>query len=244
VAPVIGITSTPLRQQSPVLPVERALNALDRAYIDAVCRAGGASVVLPVQDPSAAAAVIGHLDALVLSGGGDVAPERYGAARHPAVGGVDETRDAWEVELIHEARRQHRPILGICRGAQILNVALGGTLIQHLPDHEPAQGDPHLAPDRFDDAAHHVVIEPGSRLAKVLDREGLCVNTLHHQAIDRCADELVVVARDQHGIIEAVEHADEPILAVQWHPELIAHVAPHDQPFRWVVEEAGSPAGR
>lgn len=242
-APVVGITSTPLKQQSPVLPVERALDALDRAYIDAVCRAGAASVVLPVQDPSVAADVVAHLDALVLSGGGDVDPTLYGATPHPAVAGVDVQRDEWEIALIHEARRQGRPMLGICRGAQVLNVALGGTLVQHLPDVH-AGGAPHLAPDRFDDAAHHVEIEPGSRLAKVLDRDALHVNTLHHQAIDRPADELVVVARDQHGVIEGVEHPDEPILGVQWHPELIVHVPPHDQPFRWVVEEAAGPGRR
>jgi len=241
VAPVVGITSTPLQQRNAVLDVDRALNALDRAYIDAVCRAGGASVVLPVQDPSSAADVVARLDALVFSGGGDVAPERYGATRHPAVAGVDEARDAWEVELVHEARRQGRPVLAICRGAQILNVALGGTLVQHLPDH--GHGDPHLVPHRFDDSAHHVELAAGSRLAKVLERESLDVNTLHHQAVDRCADELVVVARDQHGVVEGVEHPDEPILGVQWHPELIAHVPPHDRPFRWLVDEARELAG-
>lgn len=239
-APVIGITSTPLRQPSPVLPVERALTALDRAYTDAVAAAGGASVVLPVQDPARAPDVVGHLDAVLLSGGGDVDPARYGAEPHPAVAGVDPERDAWEAAVIHEARRQGRPVLGICRGAQILNVTLGGTLVQHLPDHGDGHGDPHLVADRFDAAAHHVEVEPGSRLAKVLDRERVHVNTLHHQAIDRCADELVVVARDQHGVVEGVEHPDEPILAVQWHPELIARTPPHDQPFRWLVEEASA----
>lgn len=237
---VVGITSPPARTRSPVLGVERALTTLDRSYIEAVARAGGAAVVLPIQDPACAADVIGRVDAVVLSGGGDVAPERYGATPHPAVGGVHEERDAWEVAVIAAARAGGRPVLAICRGLQVLNVALGGTLIQHLPEHQAGAGDPHFLPDRFDVASHHVEVLAGSRLAKVLDRERVAVNTLHHQAIDRVADGLVVSACDQHGIIEAVEISDEPVLGVQWHPELIADAPPHDRLFAWVVEEAGS----
>lgn len=238
--PVVGITSPPAQKRSPVLGVERALTTLDRAYIEAVAAAGGASVVLAVQDPALAPAITDRIDALVLSGGGDVAPERYGADRHPSVAGVHEGRDAWEIALIRAARSRELPILAICRGLQILNVALGGTLIQHLPDHEASGGDPHLVPSRFDAAAHHVEVVPGTRLAKVLDREGVDVNTLHHQALDEVAAELVVSGRDQHGLVEAAELPDEPVLGVQWHPELIAHAAPHDRLFTWVVDEAAA----
>jgi putative glutamine amidotransferase len=231
-------------RRSPVLEVDRALTTLDRAYTQAVTEAGGAVVVLPVQPPGNAGVALERVDALVLSGGGDVAPERYGATRHPAVAGVDESRDAWEVALIAQARAASVPVLAICRGLQILNVALGGTLIQHLPEHEAAQGDPHLVPSRFHEGAHHVEVVPGTRMAKVLDTERVDVNTLHHQAIDRCADDLVVVARDQHGLIEGAEHPDEPILGVQWHPELITHVAPHERLFEWIVAEAGSRSRR
>jgi putative glutamine amidotransferase len=240
VPPVVGITSPPAQQHSPVLGVERALTALDRAYIEAVVDAGGASVVLAVQDPALAAPLADRLDALVLSGGGDVAPERYGATRHPAVAGVHEGRDAWEVALIDAARERQLPILAICRGLQILNVALGGTLIQHLPEHHG--GDPHLVPGRFGAAAHHVAVVAGTRLAKVLDADVVDVNTLHHQALDRVAAELVVSARDQHGLVEAAEHPDEAILGVQWHPELIVRASPHDRLFRWVVDEAAARA--
>lgn len=239
-APVVGITSPPAQTQSPVLGVERALTTLDRAYIEGVAAAGGTSVVLPVQDPVHADDVVARLDGLVLSGGGDVAPERYGATRHPAVAGVDEGRDAWEVALIRTARARELPILAICRGLQILNVALGGTLIQHLPDHEASGGDPHLVPSRFDVGAHHVEVVPGTRLAKVLDHERIAVNTLHHQALDEVAGDLVVSGRDQHGIVEAAELPDEPVLGVQWHPELIAHAAPHDRLFAWAVDEAAA----
>jgi len=238
VPPVIGITSSPALRRSPVLEVDRSLTTLDRAYIGAVTDAGGAAVVLPVQPPGNARSTLSSVDALVLSGGGDVAPERYGATRHPAVAGVDESRDAWEVALIAQARACDLPILAICRGHQILNVALGGTLIQHLPAHEGSEANPHLVPSRFDEGAHHVEVVPGSRMAKVLDTDRVDVNTLHHQAIDRVADDLVVVARDQHGLIEGVEHPDQPILGVQWHPELITHVAPHQRLFEWVVGEA------
>jgi len=236
VPPLVGITSSPVHHRNAVLEVDRSLTTLDRAYIDAVTDAGGAAVVLPIQPPEHAAGLIGRLDALLLSGGGDVAPERYGAERHPAVAGVDDARDAWELALIEHARRQGTPILAICRGIQILNVALGGTLVQHLPEH--AQGDPHLVPSRFDEGAHHVHLTAGSCVAKVLDHERLEVNTLHHQAIDRPAEELNVVARDEHGVIEAVEHPDEPIIGVQWHPELIAWDHPQQRLFEWLVEAA------
>ena len=235
--PLVGITSSPALRRSPVLEVDRSLTTLDRAYVDAVTSAEGVPVILPVQPPGNAATVVDRLDALVLSGGGDVAPERYGAARHPAVGGVDESRDAWEVALIAQARQRGLPILAICRGVQILNVALGGTLIQHLPEHE--DGHAHLVPGSYDAASHHVQITPGTTMAKVLDAEVIDVNTLHHQAIDRCADELAVVGVEEHGIVEAVEHPDEAILGVQWHPELISHLAPHHRLFTWLVQQAG-----
>lgn len=237
VPPLVGITSSPALRRSPVLEVDRSLTTLDRAYIEAVTAAEGTAVILPVQSPGNAATIVEHLDALILSGGGDVAPERYGATRHPAVGGVDEDRDAWEVALIAQARQRSLPILAICRGVQILNVALGGTLIQHLPEHD--EGHPHLEPSSFDAATHDVEIAAGTTMAKVLDTDVVHVNTLHHQAIDRCADDLVVVGREEHGVVEAVEHPDEPILGVQWHPELIAHLPPHDRLFSWLVQQAG-----
>jgi putative glutamine amidotransferase len=238
VRPLVGITSSPVHQRNAVLDVDRSLTTLDRAYVDAVTDAGGVALVLPIQPPEHAAEVVERLDALLLSGGGDVAPERYGAERHPAVGGVDDARDDWELALIAEARQHRTPILAICRGIQILNVALGGTLVQHLPEH--AEGDPHLVPSRFDEGAHHVHLSPGSLVAKVLDHERLEVNTLHHQAIDRPAEDLEVVARDQHGVIEAVEHPHEPIIGVQWHPELIAWDHPQQRLFEWLVEAAGA----
>lgn len=235
--PLVGITSSPSLRRSPILEVDRSLFTLDRAYVDAVTAAGGVAVILPVQPAGNAEVVIDRLDGLVLSGGGDVAPERYGATRHPAVGGVDETRDEWEIGLIAQALRRSLPTLAICRGVQILNVALGGTLIQHLPDHD--EGHPHLVPRTFDGASHHVEIVAGSTLAKVLDAETVDVNSLHHQAIDRCADDLAVVGVEEHGFVEAVEHPDEPILGVQWHPELVSHRSPHHRLFEWLVQQAG-----
>ena len=233
-APVVGITSSPARHRSHALLVERDLLTLDRSYVNSVAAAGGAAVVLPVQPAASAEAVVDRIDALVLSGGGDVAPERYGAARHPAVGGVDTARDEWEVALIAQARRREVPILAICRGMQILNVALGGTLIQHLGEHADAPTT-HVTPEHYDAPVHHVQVSTGSCLADVLGTEVVDVNTLHHQAVDRCADDLRIVGRDQDGVVEAVEHPTEPILGVQWHPEMIAHLSPHDRLFDWIV---------
>ena len=138
---------------------------------------------------------------------------------------------------IAQARQRSLPILAICRGVQILNVALGGTLIQHLPDHDDTHL--HLEPGTFDAASHRVDITPGTTTAKVLDTDVVHVNTLHHQAIDRCADDLAVVGIEEHGIVEAVEHPTEPIVGVQWHPELIAHLPPHQRLFDWLVAASG-----
>lgn len=219
----IGITSTAER-----VPSDPHVS-LRRAYVEAVAAAGGLPLVIPVLDPSDAGDVLASLDGIVFSGGGDVDPARYGEVPAPEVYGVDQARDAWEIELALAARI---PILGICRGAQVLNVAAGGTLVQHLPDH--------LDWDRSHDIVHGVSVVAGTRVRSVVGDDSIGVNTLHHQAIAEVGEGLRVVARDDDGVVEAIESAaaERDLIAVQWHPELLVRHTAHAALFEWLVDRA------
>jgi putative glutamine amidotransferase len=185
-------------------------------YAEQVAAAGGIPVLLPPL-PGVAAAV-GRLDGLLLTGGGDIDPARYGAQPHPRTGRVSVLRDAAELELLDAAMAAGLPVLGVCRGMQLLNVARGGTLCQHLPDdagHTPAPGT-------F--GSHPVRVAAGTRLAGILgaNGDGVDVPTAHHQAVDRLGEGLVATAWAEDGVIEAMEPSaagDPFLLAVQWHPE-------------------------
>ena len=186
---------------------------LPTGYHQLVQRAGGLAAMLP-PDPAAgsAAAVVSRLDAVVISGGPDVEPVRYGAEPDPRTGPPARERDAWELALIEAALAADVPLLGICRGHQLLNVALGGTLHQHLDAHAGAPGV-------FE--RHEIKPVPGTLLSTVLP-EPLSVPTYHHQSVDRLAEGLVVGAyASGDGTVEAVElpGADGFVLGVQWHPE-------------------------
>lgn len=162
-----------------------------------------------------------RVDGLVLTGGADLNPARYDEMPHPMLGPVSDIRDQWEIALIRAAQRRATPLLAICRGAQALNVALGGTLLQDLPSQHLS--DINHDPDRPRNSRTHSVELPGeSRLARAVGLTNLEVNSLHHQAIERVADELRIVAIAPDGVIEAVESAaDSPwwCVGVQWHPE-------------------------
>lgn len=179
-------------------------------------------VVPPLSAEGAAASLLDRADALVLTGGEDVNPARYGAAPHPRLGAVSDERDAWEISLVREARRRALPVLAICRGVQILNVALGGTLIQDIPSeisHSPFSHDPDEPRDR---RTHPVSVLSDSRTAAAIGVTSLEVNSVHHQAIQRAAAELRIVATAPDGVIEAVESAPDSAwwcVGVQWHPE-------------------------
>lgn len=205
-----------------------------REYVDAVVAAGGLPVVLPVLEPPLAAEALEGAHGLLVTGGGDIDPHRYGAEAHPEVYGVDPRRDAWELALV--AALGGRPVLGICRGAQLLNVAAGGTLVQHLPDVTELV---HRDRERDREEVHEVEVEPASRLHAVLGGLRAGVNSLHHQAVDRLGDGLAIVARADDGTVEAVEAVDgRQLLGVQWHPELLADREPHRSVFAWLVAAA------
>lgn len=192
--------------------------ALNTAYVRALTRAGLVPVVVPpMLAPDAAGAVLECVQGLVLTGGEDVDPARYHAAPHAKLGETDPARDAVELALIAGARRRQLPILAVCRGIQILNVALGGTLYQDLASERPGRID-HAETQ----ARHGLAVAPGSLLHRTLDTTAMTVNTRHHQAIRDLAPTLRATAWAEDGVIEGAESQDPSdawLLAVQWHPE-------------------------
>ena len=215
-SPLIGLTTYRQQAQSGVWDVHASF--LPGAYLDGVTRGGGVAVLLPPQpvDTGAAGRVLDALDGLIITGGRDVDPGSYGHEPHPETDEPARDRDAWEFALTDAALQRRMPILGICRGAQVLNVALGGTLHQHLPDVIGHSG--HRAGDAvFATSAVRTVA--GSRVAGMVGSSAE-VKCYHHQAIDRLGDGLVVSAADADGVIEAVEiPGPDFVVAVQWHPE-------------------------
>jgi putative glutamine amidotransferase len=232
--PLIGISSYP-RSNSRI--ANREVYPLPTSYVEAVRGGGGSPVILPPGDPDPARLLDG-IDALVLSGGGDVAPVRYNGRSHDTIYGVSEERDSFEIALARAALdRPHLPLLCICRGMQVLNVTLGGDLHPHLPDLGTSTVE-HRLPERLH-THHRAIVDPVSRLAGMLGSTEVTVCSWHHQAIDRLAPGLKAVAWAEDGIIEAVEHESHAFaIAVQWHPEMQLDDAAQQSLFRAFIELA------
>ncbi|MCD0481309.1 gamma-glutamyl-gamma-aminobutyrate hydrolase family protein [Streptacidiphilus sp. ASG 303] len=213
--PLIGVTTYLATARWGVWEEPAVL--LPAAYPALVRAAGGLAVMLPPDGPAAAPAVAARLDALVVSGGPDVDPALYGARRHPRTGPAVPERDRWEAALLRAALAAGLPLLGICRGMQLLNVVCGGTLLQHLPE---AVGHEGHCPSTGAYARHLVLPVPGTTVAGLLPEPAVEVPTYHHQAVDRLGAGLRVAARAADGTVEALE-GDGPgfVLGVQWHPE-------------------------
>ncbi len=236
--PLIGVTTSEMRS-SRAGTLRRhgepphAEMALGMTYLRAIEQAGGMPVVLPPLGD--AVAYLDRLDGICLSGGPDLDPDAYGATeRHAELGPTEPGLDAFELELARAADVRGLPILGICRGAQALNVARGGTLHQHLPGHR--QTEPATA------TTHTVHIEPDSRLAEVAGAGRLRVNSFHHQAVDVLGSGLRAVAHAADGIVEAIE-ASGPrlVLAVQWHAEGLTAQPRHRALFQALVDASSAP---
>jgi len=222
-APLIGVTTSVTVDKIP----ERAY--VNSSYLHAVQQAGGVPVVLPPQlSGSSSERLARGLDGLLLTGGGDIDPAVFGEAPHPTTYEVTPTRDALELWAVRMALARRLPVLAICRGVQVLNVALGGTLFQDVAS-EPGTEIQHGQQEPRDQPTHKVHVKAGSRLAETLGTDELEVNSMHHQALKALGAGLVAVAWAPDQIVEGVELTDPSrfVLGVQWHPEeLIQHSEP------------------
>jgi putative glutamine amidotransferase len=190
------------------------------AYSQAVLACGGAPLLIPIsQDKNSLDAICGRIDGLILSGGPDVNPRFYKEEPRQGLKDVDEAQDLMELELTRQAVAADLPVFGICRGLQVLNVAMGGTLVQDIARQVPKACNHAPRADRSI-VSHKVRIEPKTRLQSILQRHSLWVNSKHHQSVNRPASGLSVAAVATDGIIEALEADDRTfVIAVQWHPE-------------------------
>ncbi len=224
--PVIGITG---RTDQSVRPPNLPLLSITPTYVQATKLGGGAPVIIPPHlEETELRAIFEHLDGLILSGGGDILPALFGKEDSGLLWFVDERRDRAELALGRWALAEGVPLLAICRGAQVLNVAAGGTLIQDIPTQVP-DALPHstVAGSPLSTIAHTVEVAAGSQLAALVGAGELGVNSAHHQAANTVGAGLVITARAPDGIIEGLESPDHPFcIGVQWHPEVMVESHP------------------
>ncbi len=244
--PVIGVTVSEIRSKERVRPVRHAdptqtEMTLGLAYMRAVEMAGGLPVALPPLTSENVDALLDHISGLLLTGGPDLHPSTYGSAAHAELGPTDPVVDAFEIALCRHAYRRRMPILGICRGAQLLNVALHGTLHQHVPELTNGVVE-HRQEKLANHTSHEVRVAPDSSLAQTTGGGPISVNSFHHQAIDRLGAGLRAVAWSQDGVIEAIEELDGRfVLGVQWHAETLVADAEQLSLFERLVEATRHP---
>jgi putative glutamine amidotransferase len=242
--PLIAIAAYRLNPGRVSMWGETAAVALPATYVEALARAGGHPILLSALDPGPVSELLGPFDALVLAGGGDIDPAAYGQEAHTEVYGVDPNRDRMEMDLLAEAMRTGKPVLCICRGMQVANVALGGTLMQHLAD-VPEMGE-HGVP-LGGGTVHEIRVAEGSALAAALGGAVATATCHHHQGVDRLGDGLVASGWSADGLVEGLElsdHGGQWLLGVQWHPEETAAGDPAQQAlFGALVAEAAARHG-
>ena len=232
--PVIGVTSSfkEVAGSAAHQPLGRLVQS-DLDYLEGVIHAGGVPVILPsVVAPRMAEVLLDGIDGLLLSGGSDLDPDYYGEECAPELGVTIPERDAFEIALVRLALGRRMPIFGICRGMQVLNVALGGTLYQDLPSQLGKDALNHWQETPKWHPAHEIEILHDSHLAQITGSQNARVNSYHHQGIKDLADGLAATARSSDGVIEAVEYRDftiQWIIGVQWHAEMMREVGMEHQ---------------
>jgi Predicted glutamine amidotransferases len=233
--PLIGITtnqSTNVYGQPTIM--------LMQSYVNAVVQAGGVPVLIPsLIAEDGWNAVYSRLDGILFSGGGDISLDFFTGDPHSRIDDVDRERDSIELSFVRTAASDGKPFLGICRGCQVVNVALGGTLYTHIPDQLPGALDHDYPGNKRTILVHKVKIEEGTRAAEIYGEPIIKVNSLHHQGLKDIAASLRIAGHSPDGLVEAIELPDHPFgLAVQWHPEWLTDQEPTRNLFRKFVEAA------
>ena len=236
--PIIGISSSVIVDDSGSFAgYKRAY--VNKDYVDAVIKAGGVPLIIPFNtDKEVIISQAQVIDGLIISGGHDVSPYNYGQEPSPLLGETFPERDTYEMLLLEESKKRNLPILGICRGSQIINVAGGGTLYQDL-SLIPGNVLKHNQVSKPTLKTHKIQIEENSIISEIFGKETM-VNSFHHQALDKVADDFKVVARASDGIVEAIQHKTYKFLVgVQWHPEMLAVECDEARElFKRLIEEA------
>lgn len=227
--PIIGIAANQLIHATDTFN-GNYVTYTPQGFVDGVQQAGGLPLLLPINDPNLVEDYVKQIDKLLLAGGQDVSPALYNEEPHPKLGETNLTRDAFEAALIKEAIKQNKPVFAVCRGMQLLNVVLGGTLYQDLSMYEDWEVKHNQVPTQPWFATHSIEIEEPSLLGSFLGSKHQ-VNSYHHQAVKDLAPSLKAIAWSKDGIIEAVEsqEANTRLLGVQWHPELTHKADPKEQ---------------
>jgi putative glutamine amidotransferase len=239
--PLIGITAGEIfNLERPWAPVTYGQS---HTYVDAIIKAGGIPVIFPLTfDMEVIDELCQRVDGVLLSGGNDISPQRYGQKPSPKIGSISDLRDGVETRIFENLLDSDKPLLAICRGHQMLNVHLGGTLYQDIPTDLPGSLNHESSTEAEDieHQAHELKIDPDSKLAAILETTSLLSNTHHHQAVNKLGSGLLVTARSEDGIIEAMETDDDRfIIAIQAHPESLGRVLPKwSKLFTAFVEEA------
>ena len=235
--PIIGLTTNRLASTNPLAPN----HGVSEAYIKAVYNAGGLPLLIPLGLPEHDwQALAARLDGILFTGGSDLDPAIFNGTPHPRVYDVDSQRDSLEIALVRRAAETGQPFLGICRGAQAVNVALGGTLYTDIADQVPGALRHDWYPDiPRDYRAHPVTLAPSSRLAGILGTTQPQVNSLHHQGLQHIGAGLAVTGHAPDGMVESVELPGHPFgIAVQWHPEWLQDDPAMRALFRAFIEAA------